>query len=198
MIKKSNNQINISLLCVTLNRAKKLNRMLSVVSPYVGECIIIDGGSVDQTKEICDFHNAKMYTKKWENDCAKQRKYGLSKCTKHWRLILDDDEYPDIELMEKLIQISKTREIKKCYNISRRNYYRFDGLKKRENLFKFPDYQMRFISDGVNANNEKVHIGIDTQGCSVALIEPKYGIIHEKTWEDQNKANILYEKIEKG
>ena len=189
----------ISLVVITLNQCLKLNRLLSSSLDYVDEIIVVDGGSTDDTEKICKIHQAKMYVKKWENNFSIQKKIALDKANGDWILSLDDDEVLEYSLWAHLYDIMKTdKDGNKCYSIIRKNYYRFESFKHSEDLLNFPDYQMRFFRRGMQFNNEIIHAGIDTSGYENIKIPLEFGgIIHEKTWEDQKKADILYRNIEK-
>ena len=194
--------MSISLACITLNRCMKLNRLLANSKDYVDEIIVVDGGSTDDTEKICKMHGAKMYVKKWENDFSAQRNFGLLKVTSDWVLILDDDEFLEMSVWGYLYDIIKNNNKDKvCYSISRKNYIISDenkyNINQYKDFFHFPDYLIRFFRKGMQFNGKKVHEGFDTTGYENIEIPIEYGsIIHEKSWEDQKKADIMYRQLE--
>jgi len=176
----------------------KLNRLLANSKDYVDEIIVVDGGSTDDTEKICKMHGAKMYVKKWENNFGVQKNYALTKSTRNWIIFLDDDEFLEYSLWGYLFDIVKNDKGDDiCYAISMKNYYRFENYKSPENLLNFPDYHVRFFKKEMKFHEKRIHEGIDTSGYFTENIPIEYGsIIHEKSWEDQKKADIMYRQLE--
>ena len=83
----------VSLVMIVKNEESTLERCLESVKNIVDEIVIVDTGSVDNTKEIAQRFNAKIYDFEWCNDFSAARNYALSKATGEIRLVLDADEY---------------------------------------------------------------------------------------------------------
>lgn len=77
---------------IVKNEETNLPKCLEAASPLVDEIVIVDTGSVDNTKNIALSFGAKVYDFKWTNNFAAARNYGLKKSTGDWNLILDADE----------------------------------------------------------------------------------------------------------
>jgi glycosyltransferase involved in cell wall biosynthesis len=83
---------NISVCSIVKNEANNLAQMIESVIDFVDEIIITDTGSTDNTIEIAQKYNAKIFEYKWDNNFSNARNYCISKATKNWILSLDADE----------------------------------------------------------------------------------------------------------
>ncbi|AKA70290.1 glycosyltransferase [Clostridium scatologenes] len=82
----------LSLCMIVKNEEKSLKKCLSKVASFVDEIIIVDTGSIDDTKDIALEFTDKVYDFKWCNDFSKARNYSISKAAGEWILVLDADE----------------------------------------------------------------------------------------------------------
>lgn len=87
----------ISLCMIVKDESKVLKRCLESVVGIIDEIIIVDTGSIDNTKEIAQNFTNKVYDYKWNNHFSEARNYAASKATGEWILVLDADEYVDRE-----------------------------------------------------------------------------------------------------
>ena len=90
-------KIKLSLIMITKNSSKLLNKSLSSVKGLVDEIIIIDDYSVDNTREIAKKFGSKIY-KRHNDNFGKQKAYALSKAKGDWILCLDSDEVVSLKL----------------------------------------------------------------------------------------------------
>lgn len=90
----------LSLCMIVRNEAEKLGRCLISAAPWVGEMIVVDTGSTDETVAIAESFGAKVVHFEWCDDFAAARNVGLDHATKHWVLILDADEELVVESPE--------------------------------------------------------------------------------------------------
>ncbi|MFN8578516.1 MAG: glycosyltransferase family 2 protein [Candidatus Sericytochromatia bacterium] len=80
-------------LCIIAKDAEKgLKNCLESVNGLVDEIILIDTGSIDNTKRIASNFNAKIFDYTWQENFSEVRNFSLSKVTTDWVLILDTDE----------------------------------------------------------------------------------------------------------
>lgn len=96
----------ISLCMIVKNEEKNLKRCLSSAEKLVDEIIIVDTGSTDQSKVICESFPAKIYDYEWTDNFSDARNYCISKATSDWILWLDADEQlliNDIAATKKLL-----------------------------------------------------------------------------------------------
>lgn len=66
--------------------------MLESVCPVVGEAIVVDTGSTDNTQAVAQAHGARVIQHSWHNDFAAARNVSLSYAQHPWILVLDADE----------------------------------------------------------------------------------------------------------
>lgn len=82
----------ISLCYIVKNEAKNLPSSLASACKAVDEIIVVDTGSVDNTKEIAQKYGAKIYDFTWCDDFAAARNFALARTTGDIVLFLDADE----------------------------------------------------------------------------------------------------------
>lgn len=83
----------LSLCMIVKNEEQNLKKCLSKVKLLVDEIIIVDTGSIDNTKIIASEFTDKIYDFKWCNDFSVARNVSISKATNEWVLVLDADEF---------------------------------------------------------------------------------------------------------
>jgi tetratricopeptide (TPR) repeat protein len=77
---------------IVKDEAGSLAHTLASVQGVVGETIVVDTGSTDDTVAIAQAHGAKVYSFAWVNDFAAARNESLRHATGDWVLVLDADE----------------------------------------------------------------------------------------------------------
>ena len=112
----------ISLCMIVKDEEKLLNNCLESVKDLVEEIIIVDTGSIDNTKEICNKYKVKTYDFTWTESFSEARNFGIDKATKEWILWLDADEEIIIKNIEEL-KVSLESNKKNLYLIPMINYY---------------------------------------------------------------------------
>lgn len=100
--------VSISLCMIVKNEQAVLARCLDTVADLVDEIIIVDTGSVDQTKEIAARYTKNIYDFEWVDDFSKARNFAFSKATKEYIYSADADEVLDEENRERF------RVLKEC------------------------------------------------------------------------------------
>jgi glycosyltransferase involved in cell wall biosynthesis len=103
----------ITLIVLTFNEEKQIERCISSAKDICSEIFIIDSFSTDNTKSISERLGAKVIQHQWPGNQAKQFNWGLENLPikTEWILRLDADEYilPElaIEIKEKLSKLDK-------------------------------------------------------------------------------------------
>jgi len=123
----------LSLSMIVKNEEKYLRDCLESVKGVVDEIIIVDTGSVDNTKKIAEEYGAIIFDYPWKNDFADARNFALSKSTGDWILYLDADE----RLNKKSVQ-----ELKKRTQIQTQKGYHcrivnIDEVSKRPSIMSY-------------------------------------------------------------
>ena len=82
---------------IVKNEARALGRCLDSARDWVGEMVIIDTGSTDETVAIARAHGASVSHFEWCDDFSAARNAALDLATREWVLVLDGDETCRIE-----------------------------------------------------------------------------------------------------
>ena len=95
----------ISLCMIVKNEEEVLGRCLDSVSDLVDEIIIVDTGSVDETKRIASVYTDKVETFPWIDDFAAARNFAFQKGTGDYLFWLDADDVITEEEQKKLMKL---------------------------------------------------------------------------------------------
>ena len=97
------------------------------------ECFIINDGSIDNTKEICEeiIKDDKRFILFNQNNCgvSNARNIGLSYSNGDYYIFLDSDDYLEINLLEEIDKIANDQ-------IIQYSFYSFQNNKKKKNIYK--------------------------------------------------------------
>ena len=97
----------LSIVMIVQNEAHRLAALLSFISPYAKEIIIIDGGSTDGTQALVkQYPKVQLFEVPFAQDFAAQKNRAIEKATGEWVLLLDADEMPDADMMEALVRLT--------------------------------------------------------------------------------------------
>lgn len=86
-------EIRISACVITKNEEKNIARWLADAGVYADECVVLDTGSSDKTREIAVASGAAVYDYEWQDDFAAAKNSCLAKATGDWVVFLDADEF---------------------------------------------------------------------------------------------------------
>ena len=82
--------MSLSVVIITQNEEKNIERCLKSVL-WAQEIIIVDSGSTDKTREICQRYTSKIFSLKWQG-YSKQKQSAIDRSSQDWILSLDADE----------------------------------------------------------------------------------------------------------
>lgn len=82
----------ISLAILARNEQQRIHSCISSAQDVVGEVVVLDTGSEDETIDIAQKAGAKVFHFPWEDDFAAARNRLITHCTGRWILMLDADE----------------------------------------------------------------------------------------------------------
>ncbi len=99
-------QIKLSVVIITFNEEKNIQRCLSSVKDVADEIVVVDSFSTDQTKEICVKNNVNFIEKTWEG-YSESKNFANSQAIHNWILSLDADEALSPELIMAIIDFKK-------------------------------------------------------------------------------------------
>lgn len=84
-----------TLVVIARDEAATLARCLESARPFVGEMIVVDTGSVDETARVAAACGARVLPFAWTDDYAAARNAALDASSAEWNLVLDADEWID-------------------------------------------------------------------------------------------------------
>ncbi|MFZ9180929.1 MAG: glycosyltransferase family 2 protein [Rickettsiales bacterium] len=96
--------IPISVFIITKNEADRIGKIIQSVKSFADEIIIIDSGSTDDTKKICDELQVKFIFNPWQG-YGPQKIFGENICKNQWLLNIDADEEVSPELANEIKEI---------------------------------------------------------------------------------------------
>lgn len=123
----------LSLCMITRDCHEYLRACLDSVKDIVDEIVIVDTGSIDNTKKVASEYKAKLYEYKWKDNFSDARNFALSRASSDWILILDSDEVLKGDKKSILNIINKDYEnITPFYFIDRFTYTKLGHEKEPE------------------------------------------------------------------
>lgn len=106
--------IKLSVVIITLNEERNLDRCLSSVKNIADEIIIADSYSTDNTLAVAQKHNATVVQQAFAG-YANQKNFATANATHDWILSLDADEELTPELEKSILDVKKSP----AYNVYR-------------------------------------------------------------------------------
>lgn len=161
--------ITISLCMIVKDEELVLDRCLKSIYDVVDEIIIVDTGSIDNSKNICKNYTENIYDYKWNDDFSSARNFSFQKATKDYILWLDADEIIDKENKEKLLNLKKVLSfdidvitMHTYMNIDEDNNPKITMIRsrmvKRENNFKWIGFVHEYIEVSGNIYDSDICI----------------------------------------
>jgi len=105
-------QIQLSVVIITFNEEKNIERCLASVKTIADEIVVVDSFSIDKTKEICLKHNVKFIEHQFDGH-IEQKNWAITQASSPYILSLDADEALTPALAKEIEQI--------------KNNWQFDG-----------------------------------------------------------------------
>jgi len=110
----------LTAIIIAKNEEARIAHTLASVT-FADECIVVDNGSTDTTKEIAREHGAKVFEAK-ERDFSGVRELGLREATGKWVLYIDADEEVAESLQNEIKNTIKKADFT-AYFVKRDTYY---------------------------------------------------------------------------
>ncbi|MEM1138115.1 MAG: glycosyltransferase family 2 protein, partial [Bacteroidota bacterium] len=98
--------VKLSVVVITLNEEKNIDRCLSSVKEVADEIVVIDSFSTDKTEEISLHHGAKFIKHKFEGH-IEQKNFAVSQASYSHILSLDADEALSETLKKSILKVKK-------------------------------------------------------------------------------------------
>ena len=167
----------VSAVYIVKNEQENIENSIKSIQNAVDDIIIVDTGSTDNTIDVCNKFNCKIYNFNWNGNFSDARNYALSLIDSDYFLFLDADEY-----FEREITINDIEEL-----INLIEYNKVDGIRFVTSNFDFvsgvplyDSYNIKFIKNDKNLKYyRKVHevLRKNEKGLDTALCE-NLRIIH--------------------
>lgn len=122
----------ISVCIIAKDEETRIERLLSSLTPYHFEIVLVDTGSTDRTKEIAAKYTDCIYDFPWQDDFSAARNFSLSKASNDWVFMMDCDEWIKSLDLEEL-------------NYFRKHLSHAVGSVTRENLTGTPEHSSMSI-----------------------------------------------------
>lgn len=160
------------------NEEKNIEKCLKSLS-FADEIIVVDNGSLDNTRNIAKKYTDKIYSQKNDpQNIDLQKNFGIDKAKSEWVLIVDADEEITPELSKEILDTIESRskdvetQINGCW-IPRKNYIFGKWI---QNTGWYPDLQLRLFRRGKGRYVHKhVHEVIKIEGNTEKL---KNDLVH--------------------
>lgn len=143
----------LSVVIITFNEEKNIERCLSSISKIADEIVIVDSFSTDKTISIAESFKAQVYSKEFMG-YAEQKNYANSLCTHDLILSLDADEVLSDQLIQSIIEV-KNNLLFDAYELKRLTNY---AGKWVYHCGWYPDKKIRLFKKSVaNWAGPKLH-----------------------------------------
>ncbi len=109
-----------SLVIITLNEEKYIERCINSV-PSASEVIVVDSGSTDQTTQLAKKCGAQVIHQDWLG-YGKQKQFAIEQASHEWVLLLDADEFANVELLDSIDQ-AMNQDVYQAYHLPIREYF---------------------------------------------------------------------------
>ncbi len=136
--------IKISVIIITFNEEKNIERCLLSVKDIADEIIILDSFSTDKTEEICKAHNVKFFQHIFDGH-IEQKNRVITYAENDFVLSLDADEELSNDLKNSILQIEDNLEFG-AYFFNRLNIYCGKKIKRTS---WYPDKKTRLWNKNI-------------------------------------------------
>ena len=181
----------ISAWMMVQDEEKYISQAIKNLSPNVGEIIVVDGGSKDNTIQIAKDLGCIIYENKFEFDFAKQRNFAMDKCKNDWTITLDADE----TFSEDFYRLLPTLVMNPPEKAGGFRVWRISIFDKKE---VGKEYQPRVMNKNFCIWNGKIHEQLLARGKGLFDLPQEFCLFHEHSLNRQTWNNYLYKNINSG
>jgi glycosyltransferase involved in cell wall biosynthesis len=158
----------ISVAIITKNEALNIRQCLESVQ-WADEVVVVDNGSTDDTREICQAFHARVFVEEWKG-FSRQKNSAIGKTRNEWVLSLDADERITPPLGQEIQALLQGPPAADGYFIARKNYFSDRWVK---HCGWYPDYNLRCFRKSKGSFQERtVHEKVEIQGKVGYLKQP--------------------------
>lgn len=135
----------LSIVLATFNEEENLGQCLSAVKEIADEIIVVDGSSVDRTREIASSFGAKIIKTTNKSMFHINKQIAINEAKGDWVLQLDADEVVDQVLLKSIKAVLKQGSKYNAFYLQRKNFFLGKFLTKGG---QYPDPVIRFFKQG--------------------------------------------------
>jgi glycosyltransferase involved in cell wall biosynthesis len=168
-MKANSKMIFLSVVIITFNEEKRIERCLKSVQSLADEIIVVDSFSTDKTQQICESYGVHFFQRQWTN-FGNAKQFAVQIASYDYILSLDADETLN-ETLKTAIQNTKNNWTADAYKFNRLT---FVGNKAIRHGGWYPDCKIRlFDRRRANWNDAHVHETVipTSQDCVVAHLQ---------------------------
>ncbi|MFC1616221.1 glycosyltransferase [Patescibacteria group bacterium] len=195
--------MSISLCLIVKNEEKVLERCLVSFKGIYNDLVIVDTGSIDNTKNIAEKYNARIFDFKWIDDFSAARNYAISKAESDYIMMVDADDYIEEQDREKLIHVinEKLNQVDGFYlpyllpskNGDHKKSYFPKIWKSDLNLvYKQRIHEYLDITEEIVESFIKIEIPIKTEGDFADSFDRNLRILNQAIIEEPQNTRYLY------
>jgi len=174
----------ISAVVITKNEEKNIDRLLKSID-WVDEIILCDTGSLDNTMNIAQSFNCKVYSIEWKGFGIAKRT-AVNYASHNWILSVDADEEVSAGLKNSILKILENLD-HNCYFIKRESFY----LEKKIKYCGWQnDYPKRLFDKRFgNFNDDPLHESLIIEGERGKITAPLYHYSYPDIFTHVSKMN---------
>ena len=143
----------ISLCMIVRDEAHCIEHCLAAARPHVDQIIVVDTGSLDNTRELADPFTDILKHFTWIDDFSAARNYSLQFASQPWTLVLDADELLSEQDYLNLRELTYT-ELADGYYLTQRHY--LDNTQGDDAMWKPVSEPDRFSRDYCGYKENKI------------------------------------------
>lgn len=150
----------ISVAIITKDEERNIRGCLESVS-WADEVVVVDSGSADKTREICQNFKARFFLEEWKG-FARQKNSAIEKTRNEWVLSLDADERVTPALHQEIVEIMEGGPTQDGYCIARKNFFLGHWIRR---CGWYPDFNLRLFRKSRGRFQERtVHERVEVPG----------------------------------
>jgi len=150
----------ISVAIITKDEGANIRDCLESVV-WADEIVVVDSGSTDKTREICQNFKARFYSEEWKG-FSRQKNSAIEKTRNEWVMSLDADERVTPALRQEIAKVLEQDPFCDGYYIARKNFFRGHWIRR---CGWYPDFNLRLFRKSRGRFQERtVHERVEIQG----------------------------------
>lgn len=150
----------VSVVIITKDEERNIGACLESIK-WADEIVVVDSGSKDKTREICEEYGAKVFIEEWLG-FGRQKNKAIEKTKNEWILNLDADEKVTPELTAEIAEVLDEKVELNGFYIPRKNFFASRWIRHGG---WYPDYNLRLFRKSKGRFRERhVHEKVILEG----------------------------------